>query len=279
MGDHLAAERIELLDLLVGLGRRKSHRLPDRILRRHVGDSRQRLSYAQERLWFLERFGFVGTAYSMPAALWLGGELNVEALECSIGEVLRRHESLRTRFEEDGGGGCVQVIDAAGEFRLEVVDLCGLGEEEREAQARRLARLDAERLFDLARGPLFRAQLLRLGAAAHVVLVNMHHIVSDGWSQGILIREIGLLYAAYVEGRASPLAGCRFNMRIMPYGSASGCRARCWRGRLSTGSNGWAERLGRWRCRRTGRGQRYRATAGRGTPLHCRGSFRLACSI
>jgi len=98
------------------------------------------------------------------------------------------------------------VIDAPGEFRLDVVDLSGLGEEEREAEARRLIREDAARPFDLAAGPLLRAKLLRLGAGEHVALVNMHHIVSDGWSQGVLIREIGALYAANVAGRPSPLA-------------------------------------------------------------------------
>jgi amino acid adenylation domain-containing protein len=161
------------------------------------------LSYAQERLWFLEHFG-VGPAYDMPGALRLEGALDVGALDRSFGEVVRRHEVLRTRFEVVDGDP-VQVIDGIDGFRLGMMDLSELGKEEREAQARRLAREDAEQPFDLARGPLFRAMLVRLAAVEHVLLVNMHHIVSDGWSLGVLVREIGALYGAYVAGRSSPL--------------------------------------------------------------------------
>jgi hypothetical protein len=147
----------------------------------------------------------VGSAYNMPAALQLDGELDVEALERSFGEIIRRHENLRTRFEEVGGQG-VQVIDEPGHFHLDLVNLSELGEEQRRGEAERLAQEDAERPFDLAKGPLFRAKLLRLGSQQHVVIVNMHHIVSDGWSMGILIREIGSIYAAHKEDRPSPLA-------------------------------------------------------------------------
>jgi amino acid adenylation domain-containing protein len=163
------------------------------------------LSYAQERLWFLEQLGIGRATYNIPAAVRLEGHLDIGALERSIGEVIRRHESVRTRFAEQDGRG-IQVIDAPGEFRLEVVDLSGLGEAEREAEALRLACEDAARPFDLAAGPLLRAKLLRLGAAEHIGLLNMHHIVSDGWSQGVLIREVATLYVAYAEGRPSPLA-------------------------------------------------------------------------
>lgn len=162
------------------------------------------LSYAQERLWFLEQLGLVGSAYNMPAALQLDGELGVEALERSFSEIIRRHESLRTRFEVVDGHG-VQVIDEPGQFHLELMDLSGLGEEARRAEAKRLAQEDAQRPFDLVKGPLLRVKLLRLGAQLHVVVVNMHHIVSDGWSLGVLIREIGALYTAYKEDRPSPL--------------------------------------------------------------------------
>jgi amino acid adenylation domain-containing protein len=162
------------------------------------------LSYAQERLWFLDQLG-VGSAYNIPAALRLEGALDIAALERSIGEALRRHESLRTRFEA-AEGRAIQVIEAPGEFRLEVVDLSDLEEAARQGQARRLAQEDAARPFDLAAGALFRAKLVRLSATEHVALVNMHHIVSDGWSLGVLIREVGTLYGAYVAGLPSPLA-------------------------------------------------------------------------
>src|SRR5262249_443720 len=122
----------------------------------------------------------------------------------SLGEVVRRHESLRTRCEAVEGRG-IQVIDPPGQFRLDVSDLSGLEEQERERQTRRLARHDAEQPFDLALGPLFCAKVVRLSGMEHVLLLNMHHIVSDGWSIGVLIREIGALYSAYVEARPSPL--------------------------------------------------------------------------
>src|SRR3981081_1958918 len=163
------------------------------------------LSYAQERLWFLEQLGLVRAAYNMPAALQLEGELNIGALERSFSELIRRHESLRTRFEMVDGQG-VQVIDEPGPFRLELVDLSELGEEERRAEDKRLAQEDAQRPFDLVKGLLLRAKLLKLGVQQHLVVVNMHHIVSDGWPMGVLIREMGALYSAYVEDRPSPLA-------------------------------------------------------------------------
>jgi amino acid adenylation domain-containing protein len=162
------------------------------------------LSYAQERLWFLDQLGLAGSAYNMPAALWLEGDLDIAALELSVGEVVRRHEALRTRIEAVEGQG-VQVIDPPGVFRLEVVELFGLGAAEREGQLRRLAREDAEQPFDLAAGPLFRAKVVRLSASEHLALVNMHHIISDGWSIAVFAREIGKLYAAFVTGRPSPL--------------------------------------------------------------------------
>jgi amino acid adenylation domain-containing protein len=162
------------------------------------------LSYAQQRLWFLEQLGLVGSGYNLPAALKLEGDLEFEALERSFSEIIRRHESLRTRFDAVDGQG-VQVIDEPGDFHLELVDLSTLGEEEKREEAKRLVQEDAERPFDLVKGPLLRAKLLRLGARQHVVIVNMHHIVSDGWSMGVLTRELGTLYSAYVENRPSPL--------------------------------------------------------------------------
>jgi amino acid adenylation domain-containing protein len=161
------------------------------------------LSYPQERLWFLEQLG-VGSTYSMPAALRFQGELDIRALERSFGEVIRRHESLRTRFER-AGGYPFQVIDDVADFQLSVLELCGLAEGEREAEVQRFAREDAARRFDIASEPLFRAKLLRLSPLEHVVLVNMHHIITDGWSLSILIGEIGALYSAFSQGKPSPL--------------------------------------------------------------------------
>ncbi|MDE2471739.1 MAG: AMP-binding protein, partial [Bradyrhizobium sp.] len=163
------------------------------------------MSYAQERLWFLEQLGLVGVAYNMASALRLQGMLDLAALERSFNEVVRRHENLRTHFEMMDGRG-VQIIEPPGLFQLNRIDLSDLADHAaRAAEAHRLALQHAERRFDLTLGPLFRATLIRLSASEHLLLINLHHIISDGWSQGVLIQEIGALYSAFVEGRPSPL--------------------------------------------------------------------------
>ncbi|MFC5743626.1 non-ribosomal peptide synthetase [Dyella tabacisoli] len=162
------------------------------------------LSFAQERLWFLEQLGLVGAAYNIPTGLRLKGALNVEALERSFAELARRHESLRTRFEMHDGEA-VQVIDAAGDFRLRVHDLSALSLQEQEEALEGYLRRQAEEHLDLVRGPLFKVQLLSMAEHDHVLLPTMHHITSDGWSLGVLIREISGLYAAFAQGQPSPL--------------------------------------------------------------------------
>ena len=162
------------------------------------------LSYAQERLWLLDQIGGVGTAYNMPAAVRLQGHLDVASLERSFATVVDRHEGLRTRFGVVEGAP-VQVIDPAGSFELAIEDLSELAEGERRAAARERMHVLMQQPFDLERGPLFRAKLVRLSAEEHIAVVVMHHIVSDGWSIGVLIREVEALYAAYSQGRASPL--------------------------------------------------------------------------
>jgi amino acid adenylation domain-containing protein len=163
------------------------------------------LSFAQERLWFIDRLDPGSATYNIPGALRLTGALDEVALERSLSEIIRRHEALRTVFAQVDGSP-VQVIAPFGGFTLPVEDLSGLGEADREAAARRRAGEEARRAFDLSAGPLFRAVLLRLGAEEHVLLLSMHHIVSDGWSLGVLFREFSALYEAYRAGRESPLA-------------------------------------------------------------------------
>ncbi|HYR09017.1 MAG TPA: condensation domain-containing protein, partial [Longimicrobium sp.] len=162
------------------------------------------LSFAQERLWFIDRLEPESTVYNVPVAWRLGGALDEAALERSLGEIVRRHEALRTVFAETDGSP-VQVIAPFGGFALPVEDLSGLGDADREAAVRRRAGEEARRAFDLAAGPLFRAALLRLGEEDHVLLLSMHHVVSDGWSMGVLFRELSALYTAYREGGESPL--------------------------------------------------------------------------
>ncbi|HEU0052101.1 MAG TPA: condensation domain-containing protein, partial [Longimicrobium sp.] len=161
------------------------------------------LSFAQERLWFIDRLEPGSAAYNIPVAWRLGGVLDEAALERSLGEIVRRHEALRTVFAEVDGSP-VQVVAPFDGFALAVEDLSELSD--REAAVRRRAGEEAARPFDISAGPLFRAILLRLGEEEHVLLLSMHHIVSDGWSMGVLFRELSALYAAYREGRESPLA-------------------------------------------------------------------------
>ncbi|MCP3138032.1 non-ribosomal peptide synthase/polyketide synthase [Pyxidicoccus xibeiensis] len=161
------------------------------------------LSFAQQRLWFLDRLQPGSPFYNMPVVLWLDGTLDVAALERALTELVRRHEVLRTTFEQQEGP--IQLIHPPAPVPLPVVDLSALSEDTREAEARRLAQEEARRPFDLTRGPLLRASLLRLSESRSLLLLMLHHIVSDGWSTGVLVRESAALYAVFREGRTSPL--------------------------------------------------------------------------
>ncbi|HEV7508315.1 MAG TPA: non-ribosomal peptide synthase/polyketide synthase [Thermoanaerobaculia bacterium] len=162
------------------------------------------LSFAQQRLWFIDQLAPASSLYNVPLALRVEGPLAVSVLARSLGEVVRRHEALRTFFSSTGGEPR-QVIHPAGRSALPVVDLSGLPESARESLALGLVREEAGRPFDLARGPLLRSSLLRMGEGDHVMLMTLHHIVSDGWSIGILLQEVTALYEAYAGGRPSPL--------------------------------------------------------------------------
>ncbi|QSQ23764.1 non-ribosomal peptide synthase/polyketide synthase [Pyxidicoccus parkwayensis] len=162
------------------------------------------LSFAQQRLWFLEQLTPGTATYNMPAAVRLQGPLDTPALQRSFDELVRRHEPLRTTFPSEAGQP-VQVIAPATARPLPVVDLTHLSPEQREAEALRLAREDAQSGFDLSTGPLLRTTLLRLSETEHVLLLCMHHTVSDGWSLGVLVRELAALYGAFRQGQASPL--------------------------------------------------------------------------
>ncbi|RKG94218.1 amino acid adenylation domain-containing protein, partial [Corallococcus sp. CA053C] len=160
------------------------------------------LSFAQQRLWLLDQLQPGGSAYNIPSALRLDGALDVKALEQAFTELVRRHEALRTTLHEEGGAP-VQHIHAPTPLRLPVVDLSQ--HEASETEAQRLAQEEAARPFNLAQGPLLRARLLRLSERQHVLLLNLHHVVSDGWSTGVLVREVSALYEAFRQGRPSPL--------------------------------------------------------------------------
>jgi amino acid adenylation domain-containing protein/non-ribosomal peptide synthase protein (TIGR01720 family) len=162
------------------------------------------VSFAQQRLWILDQLEPGNPAYNLPAVIRLSGRLNVAVLGRSLNEIVRRHEALRTTFAIRDGQP-VQILARALALRLPVIDLDGIPAAEREVAMRGLARAEIQRPFDLTRGPLIRTTLLRVRDGEHLLLLNMHHIVSDGWSRGVLVREIKALYRASAEGAPSPL--------------------------------------------------------------------------
>ena len=162
------------------------------------------LSFAQQRLWFLDQLEPGSAAYHIPRVLRLRGGLDAGALERALTEIVRRHEALRTRFPVQDGEPS-QVIEPAGPVSIPVQDLRELPADVREAEARRIAGEEARAPFDLAHGPLLRARLLRLADEEHALLFTLHHIVSDGWSTGLLVREVSELYGAFTEGRTPSL--------------------------------------------------------------------------
>jgi amino acid adenylation domain-containing protein len=162
------------------------------------------LSFPQQRLWFLQELDPGTTAYSLQWAIRLQGPLDVAVLRRCLSEIVRRHEILRTRFAWRDGE-LVQVVAPTAAMPMRVEELRGLAHDEQSRRLRHLAHSRALRPFDLARGSLVEVDLLRLGDERHVLCVTLHHIVADGWSQGVFLRELGALYEAFKAGRPSPL--------------------------------------------------------------------------
>lgn len=173
------------------------------IPRRADGD-RCALSFSQQRLWFLDQLDPANAVYHVPSSLRLSGPLNVVGLQQAFAEIIRRHEALRTTFTIVDGQP-VQVVGPVFDFPLPTIDLQGLNQSVQEDCTLRLAAQHAMAPFDLLRGPLLRASLLRTSGREHVLLASMHHIISDGWSLGLLIREVATLYDAFSQGSSSPL--------------------------------------------------------------------------
>ncbi|MBN3884992.1 MAG: non-ribosomal peptide synthetase [Nostoc sp.] len=162
------------------------------------------LSFAQQRLWFLQQLDPSNPYYSELACVQLVGALNVDALERSFNEIVRRHEALRTTFEivEERA---VQIIHPTVTVTLPLVNLLSMPEVERHAQVERLTTEIAEKPFDLVTGPLLRVMLLQTGVEEYLLLFTIHHIAVDGWSIGVLIRELAVLYEAFSTSKISPL--------------------------------------------------------------------------
>ncbi len=173
------------------------------------GDSAP-LSYAQERLLFLEQLAAGSAAYNIPAAVELDGALDVAVLGHALEAIVHRHEVLRTRFPRVSGRPTQDIlkpeqVPSPLSASDAVVDLGALPETERRAEAERLTTAEARQPFDLEHGLPLRARLLRLSERQHRLLLTLHHVVSDGWTMGVLVRELGALYAAFAQGRPSPL--------------------------------------------------------------------------
>jgi amino acid adenylation domain-containing protein len=162
------------------------------------------LSFYQQGLWVLNQLMPGTSLYHVPKAVRLSGKLEFAALERTLAHLVERHESLRTSFATTDGVP-MQVISKRLEVALPFVDLSELAESERESEARRLLREETRRPFDLAHGPLIRALLLRLAEQEHILLIAMHHIITDGWSVGVMHREFMDLYEAFASGKPSPL--------------------------------------------------------------------------
>ena len=194
------------------------------------------LSFAQARLWFLYQLEPASAAYNVPAAVHLRGRLDRAVMAASLGEVARRHESLRTRFVAE-----LQVVDPPSTVALPEIDLASLPVERGLREARRLAREEALRPFDLTAGPLLRSALVSLGAEEQVLLLTMHHVVSDGWSLRLLAGELGEIYGAGAQGRPSPLPELE-----VQYGDYAVWQRRWLRGEVL------AAELAHWRSRLAG---------------------------
>ena len=161
------------------------------------------LSFAQTRLWFLDQLQPNSAFYNIPLALRLSGQLNIAAIEFSINEIIQRHEALRTNFTTQEGQP-VQIIASTLNLKLLVVDLLYLPESSREIEAQQLAFEEANRPFNLEREPLVRGTALQLGETEYILVLTMHHIISDGWSLGLFVRELTELYKAFCTG-SSPV--------------------------------------------------------------------------
>jgi hypothetical protein len=218
-------------------------------------------SFAQTRLWFIQQMDPASSAYNMSFPLRLSGALDARALRRALTAVVRRHEALRTTLE-DRGGEVVQVIHPPAPADLLTVDLRGVGAEAREREAVRLAEAEARRPFDLARGPLLRTTLLRLGDEDAVTLFTLHHVVSDGWSMDLLVREVSALYAAELRGEFARLPD--LPVQYADYAAWQ----RVWlSGAVLEEHVGWWRAPPRcWSCRRIGRGPPSRAAPEHGSP-------------
>jgi amino acid adenylation domain-containing protein len=205
----LSPKKQELLELLLKERKKKIASTPekpvsDRIARRKK-HSPAPLSFAQQRLWFMDQLDPGTPAFNIPAAIRFLGPLDTDVLKRCFAEIVKRHETLRTTFASEDGKP-VQVISESAEYELSTIDLRHLPEDERMKEVQRMITSDCQRPFDLTRCPLMRSTLLLLGERDQVMVLMMHHIIGDVWSIRVIMRELAALYEAYSKGRSSPLS-------------------------------------------------------------------------
>lgn len=162
------------------------------------------LSFSQQRLWFIDQLYHGSSFYNIPIAFHIQGNLNIAALEQSLNEIIKRHEVLRTTFRLVNGEA-VQEIALQSTWDLPIINIEHLSDKNWEAEVKEFAAEEAKKPFNLAKGLLVRATLLRLSEEEHILLVIMHHIITDGWSCGVFLRELSTLYAAFSKNQPSPL--------------------------------------------------------------------------
>jgi amino acid adenylation domain-containing protein/non-ribosomal peptide synthase protein (TIGR01720 family)/FkbM family methyltransferase len=199
----LSPKRRELLKLLLEKGQVKTEPATPPIQRSGEREHAP-LSFPQHELWLSDKLEPGTTAFNLPTIVKISGQFNISIIEQTLSEIVRRHEILRTTFAEVDGQP-LQIIAPPRPLSLPVVDLSRLFAGRREAQVKRLMKEETEQPFDLQRGPLMRVRLVKLSGSEHVLLLTLHHIICDGWSMGVLVREVAALYQAYVRGERSPL--------------------------------------------------------------------------
>ena len=197
--EKLSPKQRKLLEL------KKAEKLKIPPLQRANTSSRLPLSFAQQRLWFLHHLEPESALYNVPVALRIRGKFDTRVLQQAVNEIVRRHEVLRTTYRMEDGE-IWQEIGPAESVLVFWDDLTILDAQERELKTEQLVNEEAQKPFDLAHGPLLRIKVLKLGELEHAVEATMHHIVSDGWSKAIFIREFAALYQAFSQGEVSPLA-------------------------------------------------------------------------
>ncbi|MFL6515417.1 MAG: amino acid adenylation domain-containing protein, partial [Chthoniobacterales bacterium] len=210
------------------------------VFRRKRREGPVSLSFAQERLWFLDQLEPGSSAYHIPDAYLVNGPLDVSTLERSLEAVIQRHELLRTTLQSRDGKP-VQVVANTANLKIREIDRCGISESEQELEIERQIEENSATVFDLARGPLLQLKVVRLAAERYLLLVNMHHVVSDDWSLGVFYRELSLFYAVFVSGKE---AVAELPPLSLQYSDYAICQ-RQWleSGELSRQLNYWQEQL------------------------------------